>query len=171
MDTILMGAIASSIAIKNRNLGFYRAVAAKVSDSSTRKVFDTLTEEENRHLESLCDLYQGEENELVDILNRNDIFSDPYYCSLLNSIGGVNAESDALRIALRQEQSCIEWFTVFADIIRAPHIRDVFARVLKETNQRGDMIEKERARLTDLNRLHNQHKTIPNEAALHELSM
>jgi rubrerythrin len=147
MDSIYLGAIVSAIAMKNRNLGFYRALTAKVSDSSTKGVLDTLTKEESGHLEAFCTLYQGDENELADILNRNDIVADPYYCSLLNSIEGATAEFDALRLALRHEQSCIEWFSIFADIIRVPHIRDVFASVLKETNKRRDLISEEYTRL------------------------
>jgi rubrerythrin len=150
MESIYLGAIVSAIAMKNRNLGLYRAVTAKVTDSTTRQVFDTLTKEESGHLEDFCKLYQGDENELDDILNRNDIFSDPYYCSILTSIKGDSAEFEALRIALRHEQSCIEWFTIFADIIREPHICAVFARVLEESNKRADLISEEYSRLMNI---------------------
>jgi rubrerythrin len=140
MESVYQGAIVSAIEIKYRNLGFYRAVAAKVSDNNARVLFGTLTNEESVHLEALCKLYQGDENKLEEILNRNEILDDPYYCSLLSSIEGASAEFDALQVALRQEKSCIEWFTVFADIFREPHIRSVFARVLEETYKRTDLI-------------------------------
>ena len=171
MESILSGPIVYAISIKNRNLEFYRAMAAKVSDNSIRKVFDTLAEEESGHLEAFCDLYQGEETELAAILNRSSIFIDPYYCSLITSIDGASGESDALRIALRQDQSCIEWFAVFADIIRVPHIHAVFAKVLEETTKRGDLIQNEYMRLTVRNPADNRHKTILNTAPLHELSL
>lgn len=151
MESIYIGAIVSTIGMKNRKLGFYRTVTEKVSDSTTRQVFETLAQEEFVHLEAFCRLYQGDESGLNDILNRNEIFTDPYYCSLLASISGINAEYTALHIALRQEQSCIEWLTIFTDIIREPHIREVFATVLEETNRRSDMIRKECLRQTDQN--------------------
>jgi rubrerythrin len=148
MDEMQLAAIVTAINIENRSLGFYRAVTSKVTDANTIRVFNRLADEEAEHLESFCRLYQGDEVELVSILNKNNVLADPYYRHLLNSIDSNATEKDALTIALKEEQACIEWYTVFVDSIRAPHVRDVFVRILDESNKHGAMIEEEYMRIT-----------------------
>lgn len=147
MEPMHMAAIVTAINIENRSLGFYRAVTAKVSDTKTRRVFEVLANEEAEHLESFCNLYQGDQEDLVGLLNRNNVQADPYYRTLLDSIDDSTTEKDALRIALKEEQSCIEWYSVFVDSIRAPHIRDVFVRILNESNKHGELIGDEYMRV------------------------
>lgn len=147
MPSVQGDAIVTAISIKNRSIGYYRAVSSKVTDTATKKVFGQLAREESEHLESICSLFHGDDNELVRILNANNIQSAPYYSSLLATVDGESTDFEALRIALKVEQSCLEWMTIFADIIREPHIRDVFSRILNETNRHGDMIQSEYTRL------------------------
>ncbi|OGU16280.1 MAG: hypothetical protein A2076_13590 [Geobacteraceae bacterium GWC2_53_11] len=147
MEPMHVAAIVTAINIENRSLGFYRAVTAKVNDTNTRRVFEVLANEEAEHLESFCNLYQGDQEELVKLLNKNNMQSDPYYCALLDSINESTTEKDALRIALKEEQACIEWYSVFVDSIRAPHIRDVFVRILNESNKHGEVIGDEYMRI------------------------
>lgn len=147
MEPLQAAAIVTAINIENRSLGFYRAVTSIVTDSNTKRVFELLANEEAEHLESFCNLYQGNDEELVAILNENNISADPYYISMLNSINAETTEKDALRIALKEEQACIEWYSVFVDSLRAPHIRDVFVRILNESNKHGEMIAEEYMRV------------------------
>ena len=146
-DPMQLAAIVTAINIENRTLGFYRAVTSRVNDSSTRRIFTLLADEEAEHLESFCHLYQGDKSELVDILNRNNVHADSYYSSLLDSIDSTTTEKDALRIALKEEQACIEWYSVFVDAIHAPHVRDVFVRILNESNKHGEIIGDEYMRI------------------------
>lgn len=147
MEPMHTAAIVTAINIENRSLGFYRAVSAKVNDTNTRRVFELLANEEAEHLESFCNLFQGDQEELVSLINRNNIQAAPYYSTLLDSIDVSATEKDALKIALREEQGCIEWYSVFVDSIRAPHIRDVFVRILNESNKHGEVIGDEYMRI------------------------
>lgn len=147
MEPMHVAAIVTAINIENRSLGFYRAVTAKVNDLNTRRIFEVLANEEAEHLESFCNLYQGDQGELVSLINRNNIQADPYYRSLLDSIEDSMTEKDALRIALKEEQACMEYYSVFVDSIRVPHIRDVFVRILNETNKHGEVIGDEYMRI------------------------
>lgn len=147
MESMQLAAIVTAINIENRSLGFYRAVSSKVNDANTRRIFELLANEEAEHLESFCSLYQGDHEELLRLINQNNTHSDPYYYALLDSIDDSTTEADALRIALKEEQACIEWYSVFVDSIRAPHIRDVFVRILNESNKHGEVIGDEYMRI------------------------
>lgn len=147
MESMQKTALLTAIAIEIRSLSFYRAMLSKVDDINTRRIVELLAREESDHLESFCNLYPGNDDELSKILVENNVTCDPYYKSLLESIEGDSTEKDALRIALKEEQSCIEWYSVFVDTIREPGIRDVFARILNETNQHYELISEEYMRL------------------------
>jgi rubrerythrin len=140
-------AIVTAINIENRSLGFYRAISSRVKNSCTKRVFEVLAAEEAEHLEAFCRLYEGNETELVALLNKNNVYADSYYCSLLDSIDEHATEKDALSLALKEEQACIEWYSVFVDTIRAPHVRDVFVRILHESNKHGEIIAEEYMRI------------------------
>jgi len=142
----------TAIAMETRSLSFYRAVTSRVKDNNTRRIFELLAQEEARHLDSFCTLYQGEESELVKILGKNyiDIFNDPDYCSLLNSVDANTSEKDALQIALKEERACIDCYSVLVETLQEPHIHDVFARILDETHKHCEMISEEYMRLMDM---------------------
>jgi len=143
MKSLQEAALVNAILIENRSLKFYRAMSAKVTDMRCKRVLDLMAEEEKEHLESFCRLYPGNEDELYHALIRNDIYDDPYYHSLLDSIAGDCTEIDALKIALKEEQACIEWYSVFVDTIREPDVRNVFVRILHETNNHCELISEE----------------------------
>lgn len=145
MTELLSESIISAIAIECRRFGFYRSVEAKVSDIKIRKVFECFAKEVALYLKSFCDLYQGNDDDLIEILNRNNIYVDPFYFILLSSIGSDSAEIDSLRIALKEEQTCIEWYSVFVETIRVPHVRDTFAHVLGESQRHCEIILEEYA--------------------------
>ena len=150
MESIHRNAIVTAITIENRNLSYCRAVMSKVTNSETRRVFELLAEEEAKHVEALCRLYTGCADELDSILNTDNVNADPYYCSLMASIDGESPEFDALRIAGKEEQASIELYSVFVDIFREPHIRDVFSRILNEIRKQGEMIREEYMRLMNV---------------------
>lgn len=150
MESIHRNAVVMAITIENRNLNYCCAVMSKVTDNETRQVFELLAEVKAKHVEALCRLYPGCADELDCILNTNNVYADPYYCSLMASIDGESPEFEALRIARKEEHACIELYSVFVDIFREPHVRDVFARILNETRKQGDMIKKEYMRLMNV---------------------
>ena len=52
-------------------------------------------------------------------------------------------EQKALEIALKEEKSCIEQYTMLLQDIIDPLVRGIFSRVIKETQKHYDMIEEE----------------------------
>lgn len=150
MESIHRKAIVTAIAIENRNLNYCHAVMSKVANYQTRRVFELLAAKGAEHVGSLCLLCKGNADELVTILTTNSMYTDPYYCSLLDSIDGDTPEFEALRIAGREEQACIELYSVFVDIFREPRIRDAFARILDESRKHVALIKEEYVRLMNV---------------------
>ncbi|HBA73688.1 MAG: hypothetical protein A2X82_07230 [Geobacteraceae bacterium GWC2_55_20] len=141
-------AILTAIAIEIRSLSFYRSMSSKVDDIHTRRFFELLAVEEADQLNLFCKQYSGNDGKLVDILVKNNMYSYPYYCSMLNSVGCHTSESDALQIALKEEQACIDCYTEFMEEIQEPTIRDIFESILKEARKHCELISEEYMRLS-----------------------
>lgn len=147
MKSFIEAAIVTAIVIEIKSQNFYRLMSLNVSDVRTKGVFELLAQEESGHLESFYDLYQFNDDELADLLNKDNIHTDPFYCSVLNMVDSNISETDALRIALDEERACIEKYNIFVETIREPDVRDIFVRILKETHNHCEMIEEEYMRL------------------------
>lgn len=141
-------AILTAIAIEIRSLSYYRSMSSKVNDNHTRRFFELLAVEEANQLNLFCKQYSGNDGKLVDILVKNNMYSYPYYCSMLNSVGSRTSESDALQIALKEEQACIDCYTEFLEEIREPTIRDIFESILNEARKHCELISEEYVRLS-----------------------
>lgn len=150
MDPIHLAAITTAITIENRSLSFYSALSLKVTDIRTKRIFELLAKEELTHLESFCDLYPGPEGELIELLFSSNMYADPYYCTLLESVDANADEKYALEISLIEEQACLKCYSTFVDTIRVPHVRDVFSEILNETSKHIEMIEEEYMRLMNM---------------------
>jgi rubrerythrin len=147
MQSIQLAAIVTAINIENRSLGFYHAVTLKIRGINTRQIFEQLAKDASEHLQLLCNLYDGNKEELVKVLNEKNLYSNPYYCALLKSIDGDTTEIDALSIACDEKQACIECYTVFLDAIREPVIHDMFLKMIEKHRIQYELINKEYARV------------------------
>jgi len=149
MEAIYKSAFEKAIAIEIKSLSFYQTVSLIVRDNSTKRVFEVLAKEESSHLDLLCNLFPDNAEELVSILTKSysSVFSDPYYMTLLNTVQFNTSEKDALQIALKEEQSCINCYTPFVEFFRETRIHDVFSRILNETHKHCEMISEEYMRL------------------------
>jgi rubrerythrin len=147
MEYLVNAAIVTAISIETRSMSLYSAMSTKVQGLRTRRLLELLAHEEADHLESFCSLYGGTAEQFTNIQTTNSIYTDPYYCSLLESVTGGSTEEEVLQIALKEEQSCIEWYSAFVDSIREPHLQALFIRILNETQKHADLISEEYMRL------------------------
>jgi rubrerythrin len=143
MQSIQLAAIGAAINIENRSLGFYHAVTLKIHGINTRRVFERLARDGSEHLQLLCNLHYGNKKELVNALNDYNLYSNPYYSSLLKTMTGDTTEIDALRIACEEKQACIECYDAFLDAIREPAIRDIFLKMSDKSKVQIEMIKVE----------------------------
>lgn len=147
MESMQEAAIVTAITMVNRSLGFYDAVSAKVKDSKARQVFNQIALEETALLRDLCSLYQGSGDRLVEVLKMNNLYANPYYGLLIDSINETTSEADALKIALEEKRVCIDWYTVFLDTLRDPHIADIFINIINKTQMQCNAASEEYVRV------------------------
>ena len=138
-------ALKLAIQAEKGSMDFYRRAASVTRNPRAKRVFDLLANEEVGHLKSFFDLYKGGEfgNDLkLFILSPPDKRNSNYQM-LEKAIDGETHEQKALEIALKEERTCIEQYSILVQDIVDPLVRGIFMRVIKETQKHYDMIEEE----------------------------
>jgi len=126
------------------SLDFYRKAAVVTKNDRAKKVFELLANEEVGHLKSFFEHYKG--GEFGDLKTFIDSPPDKKSATILALEKAINEnthEQKALEIALKEEKSCIEQYTLLAKDIIDPLVKGIFVRVVKETQNHYDMIEDE----------------------------
>ncbi len=141
---------ALKLAIKGEkdSMDYYRKAASITSNERARKVFELLANEEVGHLKSFFQYYKGGEfGDIESYMNTPPDTANPTYKALLKAIGETTMERQALEIAMKEEKSVVDHYSVLAKDIVDPLVRAIFERVVKETQGHYDMIEDEYMRL------------------------
>jgi rubrerythrin len=126
------------------SMDFYRKAASVAKHERAKKVFDTLANEEVGHLKSFFEHYKGKEfGDVESFMKTPPDTNNPTYKALLKVIGEDTAEKQALEIAMQEEKSVVNQYSVMAKDIIDPLVKSIFDRVVKETQGHYDMIEDE----------------------------
>lgn len=126
------------------SMDFYRKAASVTKNERARKVFDMLANEEVGHLKSFFEHYRGKEfGDVETFMKSPPDTNNTTYKALLKTIGEATQEKQALEIAMKEEKSVVDQYTVMAKDIIDPLVKGIFERVVKETQGHYDMIEDE----------------------------
>lgn len=126
------------------SMDFYRKAASVTTNERAKKVFDLLANEEVGHLKAFFQHYRGKEfGDVESFMKTPPDANNPTYKALLKVIGEATQEKQALEIAMKEEKSVVDQYTVMAKDIVDPLVKAVFDRVVKETQGHYDMIEDE----------------------------
>ncbi|GLI37731.1 ferritin family protein [Geobacter hydrogenophilus] len=137
---------ALKLAIKGEkdSMDFYRKAASVTKNERAQKVFDLLANEEVGHLKAFFDHYKGGEfGNVTDYMAQPPDTKNPTYVALMKAVNEETPEQQALELALKEEKSCIDQYTVLAKDLIDPLVRSIFERVIKETEKHLAMIEEE----------------------------
>ncbi len=149
-------ALRIALATEERGVRFYSA-AAEVADSpSTRKIFLSMLEEEERHLRHLRVEWDRLIKDTPDILSApvflhfdfdalEAIF--PSELKVREGLLGDLNEVEALEVALKMEKEAYAFFTEYAERFDDTRGRDIFLRFADEEKDHCDMIKIELDRL------------------------
>lgn len=141
-------AFRTAILIEKQSFDFYRYAEKMVKDGLTRETFKQLAGEEAVHLREFHTLYQefgfGNLNKLINLPPN---FETPVYRALIASLDTNTQEKEALEIALREEESCIEVYTKLVSAINEPNVHHLFQQALSETRTHCKIIQAEYARV------------------------
>ena len=144
----LQEALKLAIKTEKESMDFYRKAGSITSDERSKKVFGLLASEEIGHLKAFFDHYQG--GDLGDLASFMDTPPDKLsatHIALEKALARDVHEQKALEIALQEEKSCIELYTILVKDIVDPLVRRVFDAVIRETQGHYDMIEDEYMRV------------------------
>src|ERR1700687_5484278 len=137
-------ALKMAIQSEKDSMDFYRKAASVTKNERAKKVFDLLANEEVGHLKSFFDHYKGGDfGDLKTYMEAPPNKQNATMQALMKAIDEETHEQKALEIALKEEKSCIEQYTLLAKDIIDPLVRAIFERVVKETENHYAMIEDE----------------------------
>lgn len=137
-------ALKLAIQAEKDSMDFYRRASTVTKNERAKKVFDLLANEEVGHLKSFFDHYKGTEfGDLQSFMATPPNRDNPIFRTLDKAITEDTHEQGALEIAMQEEKSTVERYTLMAKDIIDPLVRAIFDRVVKETQGHYDMIEDE----------------------------
>ena len=141
---------ALKLAIRNEkeSMDFYRKAGSITNDERSKKVFNLLADEELGHLKAFFDHYRGGDlGDLDAFIASPPDKASAIHLSLEQALAADVHEQKALEIALAEEKSCIELYTILAKDLVDPMVRRVFETVIRETQKHHDLIEDEYMRV------------------------
>jgi len=126
------------------SMDFYRKAASVAKNERAKKVFDLLANEEVGHLKSFFQHFKGKEfGDVESFMKTPPDTNNPTYRALMKVLDDETMEKQALEIAMKEEKSVVEQYTLLAKDIVDPLVKAIFERVVKETQGHYDMIEDE----------------------------
>ena len=141
-------ALKLAIQAEKDSMDFYRRAASVTTNERAQKVFDLLANEEVGHPKAFFDPYKGPEfGDLKTFLATPPDLENTVYVELEKAITADTHEQKALEISLAEEKACIDQYTSFAKDMVDPLVKNIFQRVVQETEQHYALIESEYAHI------------------------
>lgn len=141
-------ALKLAIKAEKDSMDFYRKAASVATNERAKKVFDLLANEEVGHLKSFFDHYKGPEfGDLKSYMESPPDTKNPTYMKLVKALTEDMIEQKAMELALVEEKECIGQYTQLAKGVVDPAVKNIFERVVKETQGHYDLIESEYAHI------------------------
>lgn len=151
MEHFAEEALKQAILKEKKNFDFYQCAAKTVSDRKTQQMFELLAGEEALHIRNFHKLYSG--NELGDLHKLMDPpVLDSHNCqAYVETVDADTRQQHALKISMREEKECIEYYAALAESIREPVLHAVFKQALSDTCSHYDMVKEEYDRIMQKN--------------------
>ena len=141
-------ALKLAIQAEKDSMDFYRRAASVTTNERAKKLFELLANEEVGHLKAFFEHYKGKEfGDLKSYIASPPDLENAVYKELEKAITADTHEQKALEISLLEEKACIDQYTVFARDMVDPLVKNIFERVVKETEQHYALIESEYAHI------------------------
>jgi rubrerythrin len=142
------------LAIKTENdaIAFYKEAAEKTRHPFGKKMFLSIKEDEERHLEDFMCIMQDLDIRVRDAISpmkKMKTIIEEHKDALLERIMATTDEIDALRIAMQMEKDSIEYYKRVSKEIHAAKEKALFGRLVKEEQEHYDILSNTYSFLTD----------------------
>lgn len=150
MESFVREALRLAIHTEKSSRDFYRYAAGKAATGAVRKIFEQLAGEEAEHLAAFLDRYEGDDVHELQSPGGTPGRPDPRrYGELPGSLDGVFDEAQALRLALGEEQACIDCYSALVETLRDAELRAIFEQALDDTRRHHELIRQQYRRLLE----------------------
>jgi rubrerythrin len=157
MNDLMQEAMRVAIVTEKNSFDFYRSAAAQVQNSNVRRLCERLADEEARHLELFLAHYPGSEfGDLQRLLADPPHLTSPMHRALLSGMTGSTGEKEALKLALQEEELCLDHYSVLVAALREPVLHAVFQIALDETHRHCELLREEYRHLMGIDSLSDQ---------------
>ena len=135
--------IAIEIAIKMEKdaIDFYSKAAEKTSHPAGKKMFQSITEDEKRHLKMLSQIFKELDIKMDDVSpmrNMQTIF-ESMKNSMMERVMATQDELEAFKIAMQMEQEGVAFYKRVETETRKEKEKALFERLIKEEQQHYDI--------------------------------
>jgi len=136
-----MNAIEIAIKMEKDAIDFYSKAAEKTSHPAGKKMFQSITEDEKRHLKMLSQIFKELDIKMDDVSpmrNMQTIF-ESMKNSLMQRVIATQDELEAFKIAMQMEQEGVAFYKKVETETRKQKEKALFERLIREEQQHYDI--------------------------------
>lgn len=116
---------------------FYSEAAKKTSYPAGKKMFETIAEDEKRHLEIVTKLIEGLDFQVEDNhpLQRVKTVFEEMKDDMMAKVAATSDELEAFKIAMQMEKEGLDFYTKLADEAESEKEKTLFKKLINEEQQ------------------------------------
>lgn len=122
---------------------FYQEAARKTKYPAGRKMFETITKDEQRHLEIVTQIIRGLDvrvEEVHPIRNIRTVFED-MKDEMMKKVEATSDDLEAFKIAMKMEQEGIEFYKKLMAEAGSPKEKTLYEKLIREEEQHYAIFE------------------------------
>jgi len=138
----MMDAIKIAIKTETDAIAFYKEAAEKTRHPIGKKMFLSIMEDEEGHLENFECILEGLDIKVHDLarpMERMKNVFEENKDALLEKIESTTDEMEALKIAMQMEKDSIEFYKKAVNEVQTPKEKALFEKLIKEEQQHYDI--------------------------------
>ena len=142
-------ALLTAIQMEKDGYSFYMNAAAQTNSDMGRTIFESLAEDEQRHLDVFQKMFEDKvsKSEWNDLVESSKKYANiPIFPTDLNNAPGMDADStelDALRMAMDSEKEAIEYYEKIKENLDDEEVKNVIDEIIEQEKNHYSLLEKE----------------------------
>jgi rubrerythrin len=142
-------AILTAIQMEKDGYSFYTKAAAQTNSEMGRTIFESLAEDEQRHLDVFQKMFEEKvsQTEWNDLVESSKKYANiPIFPADLTDAPGMDAEStelDALRMAMDAEKEAIDYYGKIMENLEDRDVKNVISEIIEQEKNHYSLLEKE----------------------------
>lgn len=142
-------AILTAIQMEKDGYSFYTKAAALTNSKMGRTIFESLAEDEQRHLDVFQKMFEDKvsKSEWNDLIDSSKKYTKiPIFPTDLKNSLGMNSDSnelDALGMAMDSEKEAIDYYSKIKENLEEQEVKNVIDEIIEQEKNHYSLLEKE----------------------------